>query len=70
MFFYGVVVGPTACFAVHKPQLAMQQKAALVTLGPSPRNESNTFLNPEETYNMDRYKKNKPMLNDTAIFQL
>jgi hypothetical protein len=57
MFLYGVVVAPTACFADHKPQLAMQQKAALVTLGPSPKNESNTFLNPEETYDTERYKK-------------
>jgi len=56
--FYGVVMGLTACFVDHTPQLAMQPKTAEFILGPKPRNESNTFLKPEETIWRSRYTRN------------
>ena len=57
-FFYSVVMGLTACFADHTPQLAMLPKTAVVILGPKPRNESHTFLKPEEKIWRSRYTRN------------
>jgi hypothetical protein len=36
----------------------MLPKTAIVILGPKPRNESNTFLKPEETIWRSRYTRN------------
>jgi len=51
-------MGLTACFLDHTPQLAMQPKTAVFILGRKPRNESNTFLKPEETIWRSRYSRN------------